>query len=187
MKKLILILLVAIPGYLQAQNGQKNSLYVGYSQLTANHYSGGDINAQGYEVGYTQYLKDRFYADIHYGKSNFQGRNSIFYLDPSEMDYYNMTNFSLGVGYDIVEKNRFVLSGGLSYYRQTTQELISLIESGGLSIRETGRIVDQTARVNLKAHFYIVDNLQFIPSIAYGFQLQRYESIALKAGLAYSF
>jgi hypothetical protein len=187
MKKLLLILLLTIPGFLQAQHGQKNSFYVGYSNLTADHSAGGNIKAEGYELGYTRFLKDRFYGDIYFGKSNFQGRNSIFYLDPSEMDYFNMTNFSLGFGYNLVEKRRFVISSGLSYYRQTTHELIHLLESGGISIRETGRIVDQTARVNLKAHFYIIDNLQFIPSIAYGIQLQRYESIALKAGLAYSF
>ncbi|UCS94507.1 hypothetical protein KZP23_05650 [Echinicola marina] len=188
MKKYLLTILTLIIGFsTQAQSNYDNTIYLGYSVYESSHYSGGDISAKGFDIGYSRYLKKRLYADISYGLYNFEGRNSIFYLEPEEMDHYNMKVFTLGLGYDIFQSKRFILSGELSYLRQSTHELISQLESGGITIRETGMIVDQTARVQLKARIFITKNLQLIPAAAHGFQLSRYKSNWLRIGLGYSF
>ena len=187
-KNLLILAVLMVLGFNgQAQTAHKNSVSLSYFIYESSHYSGGDISAQGIDLGYSRYFKNRLYGDISYGMANFEGRNSIFFLEPSEMDRFNMKIFTLGAGYDVIQTERVILSGELAYLRQTTQELISLMESGGLTIRETGSIVDQTARVQLKARIFITKNLQFVPAVAHGFQISRYKSNWLKAGLAYSF
>jgi hypothetical protein len=56
-----------------------------------------------------------------------------------------------------------------------------------MTVRETGRSSDITARVGLKARIFLTENLQLIPSLAYGFQIQSYETNWLNIGLGYSF
>lgn len=171
----------------KGQNGYKNSISSSYSFYESSHFSGGDISAQGIDFNYERYFKKRFFGTISYGLYHFEGRNSIFFLEPEEMDFINMRAFNLGVGYDVVQTERFVLSGEITYMRQSTQELISQLESGGLIIRETGTIRDQTARVQLKARIFLTKNLQLIPAVAHGFQISRYKSNWLRIGVGYSF
>ncbi len=188
MKKYLITIFTIVLGFSsQAQTTLKNTISSSYSIYEASRNTGGEISAKGFDIGYSRYLKNRLYADIGYGLYNFEGRDNTFFLDPDEMDYYNMRVFTLGVGYDLFQSDRFILSGELAYLRQSTHELIMLLESGGLTIRETGMIVDQTARVQLKARIFITKNLQLIPAAAHGFQFTKYKSSWLRIGLGYSF
>lgn len=171
-----------------AQKDEKNTIYFGYSIMEAKSpVTGGEISAKGFDLGYSRYLINNLYADMTFGKNNFEGRNNQFFLNPNEMDHFNMTIFTLGFGYDLYRSDRFILSGELAYLRQSNQELISLLESGELTIRETGRYVDQTARAQVKGRIFIIQNLQLVTSVAHGFRLSRYKSNWFRVGLAYSF
>jgi len=64
---------------------------------------------------------------------------------------------------------------------------MSLIESGGLTIRQTGWYVDQTARLQLKGRIFLTENLQIISSVGHGLRLSRYSSAWFRAGMACSF
>lgn len=171
-----------------AQKVEKNTVYFGYSLMKANSpVTGGEISAKGFDLGYSRYLINNLYADMTFGKKNFEGKNNQFFLNPNEMDHFNMTIFTLGFGYDLYQSERFILSGELAYLRQSNQELISLLESGELTIRETGRYVDHTARAQIKARIFITQNLQLVTAVAHGFRISRYKSDWFRAGLAYSF
>ncbi len=190
MKSLFLLLLTIFYVGLtaNAQKDEKNTLYFGYSLMEASSpVTGGRISAKGFDLGYSRYLINNLYADMTYGQKNFEGRNNAFFLDPAEMDHFNMTIFTLGFGYDVFRSERFILSGELAYLRQSNQQLIGILESGGLTIRETGRYVDQTARAQIKARIFITQNLQLVPAVAHGFRLTRYKSNWFRVGLAYSF
>ncbi len=185
---LVLFLTLIVGSTANAQTGKKNTVYFGYSLMEASSpVTGGQISAKGFDLGYSRYLIDHLYADITYGQKNFEGRNNAFFLDPNEMDHFNMTVFTLGFGYDLYRSERFILSGELAYLRQSNQELIGILETGKLTIRETGRHVDQTARAQIKARIFITQNLQLVPAVAHGFRISRYKSNWFRVGLAYSF
>jgi hypothetical protein len=171
-----------------AQNDKKNSINIGYSLTEEKSpITGGQISARGFDLGYSRYLTNKLYVDVTYGLKNFEGRNNQFFLASDEMNYFNMTIFTLGFGYDLYQSDRFILSGELAYLRQSNQELISLLESGELTIRETGRYVDHTAQAQIKARLFISENLQLVTAVAHGFRISRYQSMWFRAGLAYSF
>lgn len=185
---LFLLTFFVVGSSVNAQKDKKNTIYSGYSLMEANSpVTGGKISAKGFDLGYSRYLINNLYADMTYGQKNFEGRNNQFFLDPNEMDHFNMTIFTLGFGYDVYRSERFILSGELAYLRQSNQELIGILESGEITIRETGRYVDQTARAQVKARFFITQNLQLVTAVAHGFRLSRYKSNWFRAGLAYSF
>ena len=99
-----------------------------------------------------------------------------------------MSTFTLGLGYDILQSKRFILSGELAYLLQTTHELKRLLVSNGLTIRETGYSLDHAARVQLKARIFLTERLQLVPTVAHGMRVRsKYNSYWLRAGLAYSF
>lgn len=120
-----------------AQTELKNNVYVGYSVYEGSRSYGGNISAQGFDISYSRYITNRIYGDVSYGKMNFEGRNSNFFLDPEEMDHFNMTVFTLGGGYDLIQSKQFVLSGELAYQRQATHELIGILQDSQITIRET--------------------------------------------------
>jgi hypothetical protein len=184
---IVIICTLSLVNISKAQETQKNNLSINFSFIEADRNPSGELSSKGIDVSYERYFKKRFYGTISYGLYHFEGRNSIFLLEPEEMDFINMRAFNLGVGYDVVQTKRFVLSGEITYMRQSTQELISQLESGGLIIRETGTIRDQTARVQLKARIFLTENLQLIPAIAHGFQVSKYKSDWLRIGIGYSF
>jgi len=172
----------------QAQTNTKNSIYFGYSFIEADKFTGGNLSAKGYEIGYSRYINDRFYGDISFGKFNFEGKGNVFFLDPEEMDYFNMSTFSLGLGYDFHQSERVILSGELAYLRHTTHELLGELTSQGVTIRETYNKVTHAPRLQLKARVFLTDNFQFVPAVAYGIRFRsQYTSYWLRAGLAYSF
>jgi hypothetical protein len=188
MKHFILMIFVIFSSGLCAQTEFKNTVYFGYSLLEASSAGkGGQISAKGFDISYSRYLKNRFYGDISYGQKNFEGRNDSFFLDPSEMAYFNMKIFTLGFGYDVFQSERFILSGELAYLRQSNEELMSLLQSGSITIRQTGWYVDQTARLQLKGRIFITKNLQVISSVGHGLRLSRYSSVWFRAGMACSF
>lgn len=189
MKKSLILTILALLTFVvcQGQTSLENTISTSYSFYEADRNPSGEISARGFDLSYARYLKKRLYADISYGLYHFEGRNSIFLLEPEEMDQINMRAFTLGLGYDVVQSERFILSGELAYLRQSTQELIGQLESGGVIIRETGNIIDQTARVQLKARIFITENLQLIPAVAHGVQISKYKSNWLRIGLGYSF
>ena len=190
MKNLVLaILVIFVLGLTaQAQTSLKNTIYAGYSLNEANRTTSGSISARGFELGYSRYITDRFYGDLTYGRHNFEGKGNRFFLDPQEMEYFNMSTFTLGLGYDFLRSKKFILSGELAYLRQTNYQLRSLLVSNGLTIRETGNVVDRALRLQLKARIFLTDNLQLVPSVAHGNWVNsRYNSFWFRAGLAYSF
>lgn len=172
----------------QGQTSLKNTIYAGYSIFEAKRYTPGTISARGFELGYSRYITDRFYGDLTYGEFNFEGKGSRFYLDPEEMDYFNMSTLTLGLGYDFYQSEKAILSAELAYLRLTTHELMSLLVSNGLTIRQTGNIVNHAPRVQLKARIFLTEHLQLVPAIAYGIRVRsKYTSYWFRAGLAYSF
>lgn len=185
---LLLLAFFAFGSLANAQEDEKNLIYIGFSLMEANSpVTGGQIGAKGFDLGYSRYLINNLYADLTYGMNNFEGKNNPFFLDVNEMNRFNMTIFTLGFGYDFYRSEKFILSGELAYLRQSNQELIGILESGALTFRETGRYVDHTARAQVKGRIYIVENLQLVTSLAYGFRLSRYESFWFRTGFAYSF
>jgi hypothetical protein len=187
------LLLLALTVFLfvrtsDAQTNTKNTIYFGYSFIEADRFTGGNLSAKGFEIGYSRYINDRFYGDITYGKFNFEGKGNSFFLEPEEMDYFNMSTFTLGLGYDFHQSERVILSGELAYLRQTTHELLGELTSQGVTFRETGNLVTHAPRLQLKARVFLTDNLQFVPAVAYGIRFRsQYTSYWLRAGLAYSF
>jgi len=173
------LLLLALTVFLfvrtsDAQTNTKNTIYLGYSFIEADRFTGGNLSAKGFEIGYSRYINDRFYGDITYGKFNFEGKGNSFFLEPEEMDYFNMSTFTLGLGYDFHQSERVILSGELT--------------SQGVTFRETGNLVTHAPRLQLKARVFLTDNLQLVPAVAYGIRFRsQYTSYWLRAGLAYSF
>ncbi len=187
MKNLLLVILMTFSFAAQAQTDLKNTVYFGYSLMEAKRSTTTGLSAKGFDIGYSRYIKNRLYADVTYGQKNFEGRNSPFFLDPSEMDYFNMRVFTLGFGYDVFRSEKFILSGELAYLRQSNQGLRSLLVSNLLTIRETGWYVDETARAQVKARIFLTKNLQIVSSVGHGLRLSRYSSVWFRAGLAFSF
>lgn len=171
-----------------AQELKKNNIYSTYSYVTGDKYSGGDFVGQGYTIGYSRYLADRIYADISYGRLDYEGQNSDFFLSKEETGRFDMHFFTLGFGYDLVQKEKFILSTEANFLRIRNRMLDSQIGEGdNITFRQTKRFTDVTARIGLKARFFLTENLQLIPSIAYGFQIERFETSWLNIGLGYSF
>jgi len=189
MKYILVILLTVLISYeIKAQHEKKNNIYTSYSHVTGDRYSGGSFIGQGYTIGYSRYLKDRIYADISYGRLDYEGQNSGFFLSKEETGRFDMHFFNLGFGYDLVQKEKFILSTEASFLRIRNRMLDSQIGEGdNITFRQTNRFTDVTARVGLKARFFLTDNLQLIPSVAYGFQIQSFETSWLNIGLGYSF
>ena len=78
------LLLLALTVFLfahtsQAQTNTKNTIYLGYSFIEADRFTGGNLSAKGFEIGYSRYINDRFYGDITYGKFNFEGKGNVFF------------------------------------------------------------------------------------------------------------
>ncbi|SNS66140.1 hypothetical protein SAMN06295967_11569 [Belliella buryatensis] len=188
MKSAIFLLLLLLSFQVNAQDQLKNNIYSTYSHVTGDRYSGGSFIGQGYTIGYRRYLKDRIYADFSYGRLDYEGQNSVFFLSKEETGRFDMHFFTLGFGYDLVQKEKFILSTEASFLRIRNRMLESQIGEGdNITFRQTNRFTDVTARVGLKARFFLTDNLQLIPSIAYGFQIEQFETSWLNIGLGYSF
>ncbi|MEX2592336.1 MAG: hypothetical protein WD426_06150 [Anditalea sp.] len=97
MKHLIFIIAFGLLGLgCMAQELPRNNIYASYGFVTGDRYSGGDFSGNGFILGYSRYITDRIYGDITYGKTDFEGKNNIAFLDPEEMGRVNMTEFSLG-------------------------------------------------------------------------------------------
>lgn len=188
-KKLILsIFLLSTTFGLSAQDHPKNNIYATYSYVAGDKYSGGDFVGQGYTIGYGRYLKRRLYADISYGRLDYEGQNSAFFLPKEKTGRFDMHFLTLGVGYDLIQREKFVLSTEASFLRIRNRMLDSQIGSGNnITFRQTNRFTDITASIGLKARISLIENLQLIPSIAYGFQIQRYKTNWLNIGVGYSF
>jgi hypothetical protein len=142
MKHLLFIMVLGLFGFTSmAQELSKNNIYASNGWVTGDVYAGGDFSGNGFILGYSRYITDRIYWDITYGKTDFEGRNNIFFLGPEEMGRFNMTEFSLGGGYDLFQSKDFILSGKLSYLRIAHASLQSQIGSGDdIVLRVTGRI-----------------------------------------------
>lgn len=188
MKFILGLFILLLSFELSAQDPLKNNFYSSYSLVSGNRYSGGDFAGQGYTIGYSRYLKNRIYADISYGKLDYEGRNSIFFLPKEETGKFDMNFLTLGFGYDLIQHSKFRLSSEAVFLRISNTHLKHQIGSGeNITVRETGRSSDITARVGLKARIFLTENLQLIPSLAYGFQIQSYETNWVNIGLGYSF
>ena len=118
---------------------------------------------------------------------NFEGKNSKWYLDPEEMSFINMRTFTLGLGYDLIQSGLFTLSGEMAYLHQSNEELLMILNTGTIIIRETGVTTDSALRTKLKASVAIDKNLNFITSYSRGFRFVKYSSNWLSLGLSYSF
>lgn len=189
MKPLFLILcMIILSCNLYGQDYPKNNIYSTYSHVTGESFSGGDFVGQGYTIGYSRYLKKRLYADISYGRLDYEGQNSIFFLPKEETGSFDMHFLTLGFGYDLVQREKFILSTEAVFLRTRNRMLQSQIGQGDtITFRQTNRFTDITARVGVKARFFLTENLQLIPSVAYGFQIQSFETNWLNIGLGYSF
>lgn len=188
MKFVLCLFILLLSFELSAQEPLKNNFYSSYSLVSGNRYSGGDFAGQGYTIGYSRYLKNKIYADISFGKLDYEGRNTIFFLPKEETGKFDMNFLTLGFGYDLIQHARFKLSSEVVFLRISNSSLQSQIGSGDyLTVRQTGRSSDITARVGLKARIFLTENVQLIPSLAYGFQIQNYETNWVNIGLGYSF
>lgn len=188
MKFILSLFILLLSFELSAQEPLKNNFYSSYSLVSGNRYSGGDFAGQGYTISYSKYLKNRIYADISFGKLDYEGLNTIFFLPKEETGKFDMNFLTLGFGYDLIQHARFILSSEAVFLRISNSSLQSQIGSGDyLTVRQTGRSSDITARVGLKARIFLTENVQLIPSLAYGFQIQNYETNWVNIGLGYSF
>jgi hypothetical protein len=174
-------------GICQDLRKDKNNIYLDYTFLRGEKWDGGDIFAQGVVIGYSRYVADKLYGDISYGAMNFEGKNSKWFLSPEEMSFINMRTFTLGLGYDFFQRDRVTLSGEVAYLYQSNEQLIMLMESGNIRIRETGVTTDNAIRAKPKATVELVDNLNFIAFYAHGFRFSKYSSNWLSLGIGYSF
>jgi len=119
--------------------------------------------------------------------TGFSGQNSLFFLPKEKTVSFDMHFFTLGFGYDLVHREKFILSTEASFLRIRNRMLQSQIGQGdNITFRQTNRFTDITARIGIKAKFFLTDNLQLILSIAYGFQIERFETSWLNIGF-YSF
>lgn len=174
-------------GICQELEKNKNGVSVDYTFYQGEEYDGGDVLARGVVIGYSRYFKKRIYGDVSYGWMNFEGKNSMWYLDPEEMSFINMRTFTLGLGYDLIQNMRFTLSGEMAYLHQSNEGLLMILDTGTIIIRETGVTTDRSLRTKLKASVLIDKNLKFITSYAHGFRFVKYSSNWLSLGLSYSF
>jgi hypothetical protein len=174
-------------GICQELEKNKNVISVDYTFYQGDKFDGGDALARGVVIGYSRYFMERIYGDISYGLMNFEGKNSKWYLDPEEMSSINMRTFTLGLGYDLIQNGRFTLSGEMAYLYQSNEELLMILNTGTIIIRETGVTTDNALRTKLKASVSIDKNLKFITSYAHGFRFVKYSSNWLSLGLSYSF
>lgn len=189
MKKIIIVFgFIIICSSVMAQTEPKNNFFASFSNVSGNKWSGGNFVGNGFTIGYSRYFADRFYGDVTYGKLDYNGSNSVFWLPKEETGNFDMNFLTLGLGYDLIQRKGFVLSSEAVFLRINNSYLLSQVGGGdNIVIRETGRISDITARLGLRARIFLSDQFQIIPSIAYGFQIQRYETTWLNLGFGYSF
>ncbi|MCH7409157.1 hypothetical protein MM239_07115 [Belliella sp. DSM 111904] len=188
MKRILIIsLLSLLMTPLHAQLAQKNNIYVNYANVTGDRTLSGSFLGHGYAIGYSRYLKPRLYADISVGRLDYEGKQSPFFLTKDETGRFDMAFFTLGFGYDLVQREKFILSAEGSYLRISNTMLMSQIESNGLTIREISRSPDVSARVGIKAKFFVNDHVQVSPSASYGFAIENFRTIWLNLGIGYSF
>lgn len=185
---LIVLVFMLLGGSVAAQTVAKNNFFASFSNVSGNKWAGGNFVGNGFTLGYSRYFAERFYGDVTYGQLDYTGRNSVFWLPKEETGNFDMNFLTLGVGYDLIQGKGFILSSEAVFVRFSNSYLLYQVGDGdNIQIRETGRISDITARLGLKARIFLSDQLQLIPSIDYGFQIQRYETLWLNVGFGYSF
>ncbi|KEO75953.1 hypothetical protein [Anditalea andensis] len=188
MKYLLCLFVVLFTYNVYGQKISKNNIYSSYSYVLGEKYAGGNLTGHGFTIGYSRYLSNRFYGDISYGKLDYEGENSSIFLPKEETGRFDMSFFTLGIGYDLIQRSKFILSSEAVFLRISNTLLQHQIGDGDyMALRETGRSSDITAKVGLKARVFLTDQLQLIPSVAYGLQIQRYETRWLNIGVGYSF
>ena len=156
------LLLLALTVFLfvrtsDAQTNTKNTIYLGYSFIEADRFTGGNLSAKGFEIGYSRYINDRFYGDITYGNDFHQSERVIL---SGELAYLRQTTHEL--------------------LGELTSQGVTFRETGNL-VTHAPRL-QLKARVFLTDNLQFVPAVAY----GIRFRSQ-YTSYWLRAGLAYSF
>lgn len=185
-----MILSLVIAGLSTAQeNSQKNLVSVQYATLAGDVSYGGYITGNGYSIGYSRYIGDRIYGDFNIGAYHFAGEGSwVFELKEEEKTYWNMNQWSLGVGYDLVREQKLTVSGELAFLK-LSNVLVDEIRTSGdeITFRSTRKIDDKTLLANIRGRYHLSDNWMAMATLGYGFGIQRYKSTHLRLGIGYNF
>lgn len=186
MRYLFWMLLMALGFELNAQEvpGKENRIYGGYTFLNADRYSGGNLKGYGYSLGYNRALSKRIYGDLSYGRVDYSGTGSPFFLPKEQTGSFDLAFTSLGLGYEWIQDSKFRFSSeaGIVRVRNT------LVESQfGTGNRIYSKATDLSLRIGLKGSYSLSSNFSIFSSIYYGFQVESYESSWLGVGLGYSF
>ena len=191
-KKLIcsIILSLAIVGLSTAQeNKQKNLVSIQYANIAGDVSYGGYLTGNGYSLGYSRYIGERVYGNFNIGAYHYTGKGSwVFELKEEEKTYWNMNQWSLGVGYDLVKEEKLTVSGELAFLK-LSNVLVDEIRTSGdeITFRSTRKIDDKTLLANIKGRYHISNNWMGMATLGYGFAIQRYKSTHLRIGIGYSF
>lgn len=171
-----------------AQEG-KNLVYGEFATLSGDVSFGGRFSGKGYSLGYSRYILDRLYGDFNIGSYNYNGEgDDNYFLEKEEEEFWNMNQWSLGFGYDLIKENKITVSGELSLLVLSNIVVTELWTTDDrVTLRTTGRYKDETLLANIKGRYHISDHWMGMATFGYGFGMQRYQSTHLKVGIGYLF
>lgn len=193
MRKVLSLLLIffSIQVYAQEQTKGRRPLestvYAHYSFVVGTEIWDGSLTGNGISIGYSRYFKKRIYGDVTIGKIDYDAKGSKFLFSKAENDRFNMTLFTLGVGYDLVQNSDFILSAETGYMRNSLTHKSSFTGTPPNQAFSTVRSSFGTIRVGLKGRFYVTDNLQVVPFVSHDLLAKSFVDSSFNLAIAYSF